>query len=226
MCPSSLSFIFLLWISWIPRGLFLSGSMISVDLTEKVYLGSMISVDPRKIQTQIYDPRGSFDKMKSVDLWSHRIPDPDPWDRILGSIFGIHEHVCLKGQVQRIWPQVKSGQVGHMVTNMTHFGNHVSHGQMVTKIGHIAYPAPGWRSQPPSPWWGGGGGKMTPPLTRKLGKLEGRAIRRSTALSEAVRSHFGHLSFRWMLRSAQVIKGQIFEKWWFYQECRPLSREL
>ena len=40
---------------------------------------------------------------------------------------------------------------------------------------------------------GGGGGKMTPaPLTRKLGKLEDRAIRRSTALSEPVRSHFGH----------------------------------
>ena len=53
------------------------------------------------------------------------------------------------------------------------------------------YPAPGWRSQPPSPWWGGA--KMTPPpLTRKLEKLEGRAIRRSTALSEPVRSHFGH----------------------------------
>ena len=33
---------------------------------------------------------------------------------------------------------------------------------------------------------------MTPPLTKKLGKLEGRAIRRSTALSEPVRSHFGH----------------------------------
>ena len=32
---------------------------------------------------------------------------------------------------------------------------------------------------------------MTPPLTRKLEKLEGRAIRRSTALSEPVRSHFG-----------------------------------
>ena len=39
---------------------------------------------------------------------------------------------------------------------------------------------------------GGGGGKMTPPLTRKLGKLEGRAIQRSTALSEPVRSHFGN----------------------------------
>ena len=39
---------------------------------------------------------------------------------------------------------------------------------------------------------GGGGGKMTPPLTRKLGKLEGRAIRRSTALSYPIRSHFGH----------------------------------
>ena len=37
-----------------------------------------------------------------------------------------------------------------------------------------------------------GGAKMTPPLTRKLGKLEGWAIRRSTALSEPVRSHFGH----------------------------------
>ena len=39
---------------------------------------------------------------------------------------------------------------------------------------------------------GGGGAKMTPPLTQKLGKLEGRAIRRSTALTEPVRSHFGH----------------------------------
>ena len=40
---------------------------------------------------------------------------------------------------------------------------------------------------------GGGGGKMTPPpLTRKLGKLKGRAIRRSPALSEPVRSHFGN----------------------------------
>ena len=38
-----------------------------------------------------------------------------------------------------------------------------------------------------------GGAKMTPPpLTRKLGKLEGREIRRSTDLSEPVRSHFGH----------------------------------
>ena len=37
-----------------------------------------------------------------------------------------------------------------------------------------------------------GGGKMTPPLTRKLGKIKGGAIRRSTALSEPVRSHFGH----------------------------------
>ena len=39
---------------------------------------------------------------------------------------------------------------------------------------------------------GGGGQNDPPPLTRKLGKLEGRAIRRSTALSEPVRSHFGH----------------------------------
>ena len=41
---------------------------------------------------------------------------------------------------------------------------------------------------------GGGGGPKCPPppLTRKLGKLEGRAIRRSTALSEPVRRHFGH----------------------------------
>ena len=37
-----------------------------------------------------------------------------------------------------------------------------------------------------------GGGQNDPPLTRKLEKLEGRAIRRSTALSEPVRSHFGH----------------------------------
>ena len=39
---------------------------------------------------------------------------------------------------------------------------------------------------------GGGQNDPPPPLTRKLGKLEGRAIRRSTALSEPVRSHFGH----------------------------------
>ena len=38
----------------------------------------------------------------------------------------------------------------------------------------------------------GGGGQNDPPLTRKLGKLENRAIRWSTALSEPVRSHFGH----------------------------------
>ena len=43
---------------------------------------------------------------------------------------------------------------------------------------------------------GGGGGKMTPPLTRKLEKLEGRAIRRSTAFSEPVRSHFSHFFFQ------------------------------
>ena len=42
----------------------------------------------------------------------------------------------------------------------------------------------------------GGGAKMTPRLTRKLGKLEGRAIRRSTALSEPIQSHFGHFSLR------------------------------
>ena len=39
----------------------------------------------------------------------------------------------------------------------------------------------------------GGGPKWPPPpLTRKLEKLEGRAIRRSTALSEPVRSYFDH----------------------------------
>ena len=36
------------------------------------------------------------------------------------------------------------------------------------------------------------GDQNDPPLTQKLGKLENRAIRRSTALSEPVRSHFGH----------------------------------
>ena len=97
MCLSTLSFIFLLWVSWIPQGLFLSGSMIPVDLTEKVYIGSMISVDPPKNTNSDIWSRESFDKVKSVDLWSHRIPDPDPWVQILGSIFGIHEHVC-------IWP--------------------------------------------------------------------------------------------------------------------------
>ena len=64
---------------------------------------------------------------------------------------------------------------------------------------------------------GGGGGKMTPRLTRKLGKLEGRVIRRSKALSGPVRSHFGHFSLRWILRSAEVIKCQIFEKWCFFR---------
>ena len=39
---------------------------------------------------------------------------------------------------------------------------------------------------------GGGGGQNDPRLTRKLGKLEGRAIRRSKALSEPIRSHFSH----------------------------------
>ena len=39
---------------------------------------------------------------------------------------------------------------------------------------------------------GGGGGQNGPRLTRKLGKLEGRAIRRSKALSEPIRSHFSH----------------------------------
>ena len=41
---------------------------------------------------------------------------------------------------------------------------------------------------------GGGGSKLQndPCLTRKLGKLEGRAIRRSKALSEPIRSHLGH----------------------------------
>ena len=72
----------------------------------------------------------------------------------------------------------------------------------------------------------GGGAKMTPPLTRKLGKLEGRAIRRSTALSEPVRSHFGHFFAQVNIEVSRGHKGQIFEKWWFYQECRPLSREL
>ena len=37
-----------------------------------------------------------------------------------------------------------------------------------------------------------GGGQNDPPLTGKLGKLEVRVIRRSTALSEPVRSHFNH----------------------------------
>ena len=59
---------------------------------------------------------------------------------------------------------------------------------------------------------GGGQNDPPPPLTRKLGKLESRAIRRSTALSEPIRSHFGHFSLRGILRSAEVIKGQIFEK--------------
>ena len=39
---------------------------------------------------------------------------------------------------------------------------------------------------------GGGGGGNDLPSTRILGKLEGRAIRQSTALSEPVRSHCGH----------------------------------
>ena len=74
----------------------------------------------------------------------------------------------------------------------------------------------------------GGGGQNDPPptLTRKLGKLEGQAIRRSTALSEPFEVISVIFSLRWILRSAEVIKGQIFEKWWFYQECRPLSRKL
>ena len=41
-----------------------------------------------------------------------------------------------------------------------------------------------------------GGGQNDPRLTRKLGKLEGRAIRRSKALCEPIRSHFGYFSLR------------------------------
>ena len=40
------------------------------------------------------------------------------------------------------------------------------------------------------------GGQNDPRLTRKLGKLEGRAIRRSKALSEPIRSHLSHFSLR------------------------------
>ena len=58
----------------------------------------------------------------------------------------------------------------------------------------------------------GGGGSKWSPSTQKLEKLEDRAIRPSKALSEPVRSHFGHFSLRWILRLAEVIKGQIFEK--------------
>ena len=29
-----------------------------------------------------------------VDPWSERIRDPDPWDQIPGSVFGIHGHIC------------------------------------------------------------------------------------------------------------------------------------
>ena len=44
---------------------------------------------------RICDPIGSLDKPGSLDLWFNRIPDPDPWDRIPRSIFGIHGHVWL-----------------------------------------------------------------------------------------------------------------------------------
>ena len=58
----------------------------------------------------------------------------------------------------------------------------------------------------------GGGQNDPPPLTRKLGKLEGRAIRRSTALSEPVRSHFGHFFAQVNIEvSRGHQKGQIFE---------------
>ena len=72
----------------------------------------------------------------------------------------------------------------------------------------------------------GVGAKKTPRLTRKLGKLEaGRYGVRKLLVSpfEVISVIF---SLRWILRSAEVIKGQIFEKWWFYQEWRPLSQEL
>ena len=46
---------------------------------------------------------------------------------------------------------------------------------------------------------------MTPRLTRKLGKLEGRAIRRSKALSEPIRSQFGHFFAQ---LNIEVIKAQ------------------
>ena len=57
---------------------------------------------------------------------------------------------------------------------------------------HFINPRPGGGLSHLRHGGGGGGQNDPPPLTRKLGKLEGRAIRRSTALSEPVRSHFGH----------------------------------
>ena len=71
-------------------------------------------------------------------------------------------------------------------------------GEYSSLVGEACIVDPGHRALNPRPGGGlshlrhGGGAKMTPPLTRKLGKLEGRAIRRSRALSEPVRSHFGH----------------------------------
>ena len=73
---------------------------------------------------------------------------------------------------------------------------------------------------------GGRGGQNDPPLTRKLGKLEGRAIRQSTALSEPVRSHFGHFFAQVNIEVSRGHQRSNFRKMMVYQECRPLSREL
>ena len=55
---------------------------------------------------QIYDPSGSVGKLSKLwgsDLWSERIRNPDPWDQIQGSVFGIHGHVCLTPFFSFFW---------------------------------------------------------------------------------------------------------------------------
>ena len=81
----------LIWLCWIPISPFLV--WILVDPVEKIYIGFIIPLDLSD-RSWIYDPIGFFGKPGSPDLRSHWIPAPDPWDRILGSIFGIRGHVC------------------------------------------------------------------------------------------------------------------------------------
>ena len=47
-----------------------------------------------KFRGWIYDLCGSSDKIECVDLWSGRIPDPDPWDRIPDPFWISSAHVC------------------------------------------------------------------------------------------------------------------------------------
>ena len=52
-----------------------------------------------------YDPNGSIDKMKKLDIWSQQIRDKDPWDQIPAPSSHVVSHVCSIGMREdsQIW---------------------------------------------------------------------------------------------------------------------------